>query len=91
MVQPDRETAEQPLSLLPLPPTDAASKHATQAFFDCLRAEVAEYNIKVTVVSPAYIQTNLSLNAITADGSPYGGEALCTCLLGPGCTKFPVK
>ncbi|KAJ6659728.1 hypothetical protein lerEdw1_018443 [Lerista edwardsae] len=50
----------------------SASKHATQAFFDCLRAEVAEYNIKVTVVSPGYIQTNLSLNAITADGSQYG-------------------
>lgn len=50
----------------------AASKHATQAFFDCLRAEVEQYNIEVTVVSPGYIQTNLSLNAITADGSQYG-------------------
>ncbi|XP_066496751.1 dehydrogenase/reductase SDR family member 7B isoform X2 [Tiliqua scincoides] len=50
----------------------AASKHATQAFFDCLRAEVKQYNIDVTVVSPGYIQTNLSLNAITADGSQYG-------------------
>ncbi|KAH0631965.1 hypothetical protein JD844_019916 [Phrynosoma platyrhinos] len=50
----------------------AASKHATQAFFDCLRAEVEQYNVDVTVVSPGYIQTNLSLNAITADGSQYG-------------------
>lgn len=54
---------------------DAASKHATQAFFDCLRAEVEQFEIDVTVVSPGYIQTNLSLNAITADGSQYGGEA----------------
>lgn len=53
---------------------DAASKHATQAFFDCLRAEVEQYDIDVTVVSPGYIQTNLSLNAVTADGSRYGGE-----------------
>lgn len=53
---------------------DAASKHATQAFFDCLRAEVEQYDIEVTVVSPGYIQTNLSLNAVTADGSRYGGE-----------------
>uniref|UniRef100_A0A6B2F7M1 Dehydrogenase/reductase SDR family member 7B n=1 Tax=Bothriechis nubestris TaxID=1766655 RepID=A0A6B2F7M1_9SAUR len=50
----------------------AASKHATQAFFDCLRAEVARFNIDVTVVCPGYIQTNLSLNAVTSDGSQYG-------------------
>nr|XP_017529409.2 dehydrogenase/reductase SDR family member 7B isoform X1 [Manis javanica] len=50
----------------------AASKHATQAFFDCLRAEMEQYEIKVTVISPSYIQTSLSLNAITADGSKYG-------------------
>ncbi|XP_007498528.1 dehydrogenase/reductase SDR family member 7B isoform X1 [Monodelphis domestica] len=50
----------------------AASKHATQAFFDCLRAEVEQHDIEVTVISPGYIQTNLSLNALTADGSTYG-------------------
>ncbi|KAM9694685.1 dehydrogenase/reductase SDR family member 7B isoform 3-T4 [Trichechus inunguis] len=50
----------------------AASKHATQAFFDCLRAEVRQHEIEVTVISPGYIRTNLSLNAITADGSRYG-------------------
>ncbi|XP_060147035.1 dehydrogenase/reductase SDR family member 7B isoform X3 [Globicephala melas] len=50
----------------------AASKHATQAFFDCLRAEVEQHDIEVTVVSPGYIHTNLSLNAVTADGSKYG-------------------
>lgn len=50
----------------------AASKHATQAFFDCLRAEMEPYEIDVTVVSPGYIQTNLSLNAVTGDGSKYG-------------------
>ena len=54
--------------------TDAASKHATQAYFDCLRAEVEHYGIGVTVVSPGYIQTNLSLNAVTGDGSKYGGK-----------------
>lgn len=50
----------------------SASKHATQAFFDCLRAEMEQYEIEVTVISPGYIHTNLSLNAITADGSKYG-------------------
>ncbi|XP_029914832.1 dehydrogenase/reductase SDR family member 7B [Myripristis murdjan] len=50
----------------------AASKHATQAYFDCLRAEVDHYGIPVTVISPGYIRTNLSLNAVTGDGSKYG-------------------
>ncbi|XP_036134331.1 dehydrogenase/reductase SDR family member 7B isoform X1 [Molossus molossus] len=50
----------------------AASKHATQAFFDCLRAEMEQYAVKVTVISPGYIHTNLSINAVTADGSRYG-------------------
>ncbi|XP_060696306.1 dehydrogenase/reductase SDR family member 7B isoform X1 [Hemiscyllium ocellatum] len=50
----------------------AASKHATQAFFDCLRAEVEQYGVKVTIISPGYIRTNLSLNAVTGNGSKYG-------------------
>ncbi|KAM8934543.1 dehydrogenase/reductase SDR family member 7B [Pelodytes ibericus] len=50
----------------------SASKHATQAFFDCLRAEMTAHDINVTVVNPGYIQTNLSLNAVTDDGSKYG-------------------
>lgn len=50
----------------------AASKHATQAYFDCLRAEVERYGISVSVISPGYIRTNLSLNAVTGDGSKYG-------------------
>ncbi|XP_043945327.1 dehydrogenase/reductase SDR family member 7B isoform X2 [Protopterus annectens] len=50
----------------------AASKHATQAFFDCLRAEVEQHGVEVTVVSPGYIRTNLSVNAVTEDGSKYG-------------------
>ncbi|KAJ8347206.1 hypothetical protein SKAU_G00286070 [Synaphobranchus kaupii] len=50
----------------------AASKHASQAFFDCLRAEVEQYGVLVSVISPGYIRTNLSLNAVTGDGSRYG-------------------
>ncbi|XP_054891280.1 dehydrogenase/reductase SDR family member 7B [Poeciliopsis prolifica] len=50
----------------------AASKHATQAYFDCLRAEMGHLGIPVTVISPGYIRTNLSVNAVTGDGSKYG-------------------
>ncbi|XP_035793226.1 dehydrogenase/reductase SDR family protein 7-like [Anopheles albimanus] len=50
----------------------SASKHALQAFSDSLRAEVAKDNIKVTLVSPGYINTALSLNALTGSGAQYG-------------------
>lgn len=50
----------------------AASKHALQAFCDSLRAEVADDNIKVTLVSPGYINTALSINALTGSGKQYG-------------------
>uniref|UniRef100_W5MY21 Dehydrogenase/reductase SDR family member 7C n=1 Tax=Lepisosteus oculatus TaxID=7918 RepID=W5MY21_LEPOC len=35
----------------------AASKHAAQAFFDCLRAEVEEYGISVSTISPTFIRS----------------------------------
>ncbi|KAF3846602.1 hypothetical protein F7725_003680 [Dissostichus mawsoni] len=54
----------------------AASKHATQAYFDCLRAEIERYGIPVTVISPGYIRTSLSLNAVTGDGSNVGRDPL---------------
>ncbi|CAO1370739.1 unnamed protein product [Diamesa tonsa] len=50
----------------------SASKHALQAFCDSLRAEMDEHNVKVTLVSPGYINTPLSMNALTGNGSTYG-------------------
>ena len=38
--------------------SDAASKHAAQAFFDCLRAEVAEYGIIVSTISHTFINAS---------------------------------
>ena len=49
-----------------------ASKHALQGYFDSLRAEVSSSNITVTTISPGYVRTNLSLNALNGDGSRYG-------------------
>lgn len=51
-----------------------ASKHALQAFCDSLRAEMADHNVKVTLVSPGYIRTALSYNALTGSGSQYGSK-----------------
>ncbi|KAG1704426.1 Dehydrogenase/reductase SDR family protein 7-like [Nymphon striatum] len=53
---------------------DSASKHALQAFFDCLRSEVEKDRIHVCVVSPGYIRTNLSCNALTGSGKNYGSK-----------------
>lgn len=56
-------------------PLDTASKHAFQAFFDSLRSEVHDKNITVSVLSPSYIRTNISINAVRADGSQYNGKS----------------
>lgn len=54
----------------PLRSSYAATKHALHGFFDSLRAEVFNYNIKVTLVCPGFVKTNVSKNALTGDGSP---------------------
>ncbi|KAM8876625.1 dehydrogenase/reductase (SDR family) member 7Cb [Synchiropus picturatus] len=41
----------------------AASKHAAQAFFDCLRAEVDEYGIVVSTISHTFIDASTSAPA----------------------------
>lgn len=48
----------------------AASKHALHGFFDCLRAEVSDDGLFVTLICPGYIRTDISKNALTGDGSP---------------------
>lgn len=50
----------------------AASKHALQGFFDSLRAEYNKDGIGVLLVCPGYVKTNLSINAVTANGIPQG-------------------
>ncbi len=47
----------------------SASKHALQGWFDSLRAEVAKDNIKVTIICPGYVRTNVTINALKGDGS----------------------
>ncbi len=49
-----------------------ASKHALHGFFDALRAEVYRDNIQITLICPGYIQTNISYNAVSGDGTKFG-------------------
>ena len=57
---------------IPLRSAYCASKHALHGFFDALRSEVFKDNIKVTVICPGYVKTNVSVNAITGNGETHG-------------------
>ena len=50
----------------------AASKFAVQGYCEALRSELASSGVTVHCVSPGYINTNLSKNAATGDGSKHG-------------------
>jgi short-subunit dehydrogenase len=50
----------------------AASKHALHGFFDSLRAELAQTPIKITLICPGFVRTNISINSVTGDGSALG-------------------
>lgn len=49
-----------------------AAKHAVMGFFDSLRTEVIRHGLKVTTITPGYIQTNISTNALQGDGQAFG-------------------
>jgi short-subunit dehydrogenase len=49
----------------------ASSKHALHGYFDCLRQEVADYNIKVSLVCPGFIKTDVTKNMLEGDGSKH--------------------
>jgi len=50
----------------------SASKHALHGFFESLRAEITKDNIKITMVVPGFVRTNITVNALNGDGSKYG-------------------
>ncbi|WP_073087399.1 SDR family oxidoreductase [Winogradskyella jejuensis] len=45
------------------------AKHALHGFFDVLRMEHEKDNIKVTLICPGFVNTDVSHNALTGDGS----------------------
>ena len=45
------------------------AKHALHGFFESLRAEVYDSGVRITIVCPGFIATNISLNAVVGDGS----------------------
>ncbi len=49
----------------------SASKHALHGFFESLRAENVKNNVRVSIIIPGRIKTNISLNAINKDGNTH--------------------
>lgn len=47
-----------------------ASKHAIQGFYDTLRAEVASEGLKVLIVSPGAVNTDVAKNSLDREGKP---------------------
>jgi short-subunit dehydrogenase len=50
----------------------SATKHALHGFFESLRAENKQNNIQVSIFIPGRVKTNISINAITKDGTSHG-------------------
>jgi short-subunit dehydrogenase len=53
----------------PLRSAYCAAKHALHGFFDALRLEHDKDNIKVTMICPGFVNTNVARNALTGNGS----------------------
>lgn len=53
----------------PLRSAYAAAKHALHGFYDSLRAEHHNDHIRVSIILPGFIKTNISINALKGDGS----------------------
>lgn len=50
----------------------SSAKHALYGFFETLQAEYYDKGIRVTVVCPGRVRTNISLNALVKGGERYG-------------------
>jgi short-subunit dehydrogenase len=50
----------------------SASKHALHGCFECLRAEVHDRHIQVTIVIPGFVRTPILQHALTGSGATYG-------------------
>jgi len=56
----------------PLRSAYSASKHALYGYFETLQAEYYSKNIKVVMICPGRVNTNISLNALEQDGKKHG-------------------
>lgn len=50
----------------------AAAKHALHGYFDCARVELGDKGIHFTLACPGFVSTQVSVNALGADGQAFG-------------------
>lgn len=62
----------------PLRSSYSASKHALHGFFDSLRAECYDDGIEVTLICPGFVNTDVSINALTGKGDKQGTKDKAT-------------
>lgn len=48
-----------------------SSKHALHGYFNSLRAELYKFGIGISIVTPGYIKSQVSVNAVTSDGKTH--------------------
>jgi dehydrogenase/reductase SDR family protein 7B len=71
----------------------AASKHALHGYFDSLRIEIDNPNIHIMLACPGFIKTNVTINALTANGNAQGtmDDAQENGMLPEECAKQIIK
>jgi dehydrogenase/reductase SDR family member 7B len=71
----------------------AGAKHAMHGWFEALRAEHHYEGIRVTMVAPGFVQTAISLNALTGDGTPQGtmDDATAQGITAPQCATVILR
>jgi dehydrogenase/reductase SDR family protein 7B len=63
----------------------SAAKHALRGFFETAALELWDKNIRVTMIYPGRVHTDVSVNSLDKDGKPYG-------IMDPGQAKgIPVE
>ncbi|MCS7301710.1 MAG: SDR family oxidoreductase [Fimbriimonadales bacterium] len=56
----------------PLRSAYCASKHALHGYFDALRSEVYNQGIRITLICPGFVRTEVSIHALRGDGQEHG-------------------
>lgn len=46
----------------------SASKHALHGYFDSLRCEITEPNVRILIACPGFVRTKVTINALKGDG-----------------------
>jgi short-subunit dehydrogenase len=71
----------------------SAAKHALHGFFESLRLETEGFGIKTLLVCPGKIKTNVSLNAVTANGKTHNkmDESHENAMSADECAKLIIK